>query len=63
MKPIERISDFPNWVADIETIVNSIFNMQGHRIDNLQKGISIISMNDGKLKKVVKKVYANYPTK
>lgn len=41
--------------VDILTNVNIIFNMQSHRIDNLQKGVNIICLNDRNCKKIVMK--------
>ena len=45
----DRVSN----VANIMKNVNVIYNLQGHRIGNLQRGVNIVRMNDGKYKKIV----------
>ena len=46
---------------DIESLevshddIATIYNLNGHRINSLQRGINIIRMNDGKVRKVVVK--------
>ena len=56
-KDVTVKGSFTQTTAIISVINDSpgalIYDMQGRRIDHLQKGLNIIRMNDGKTKKVI----------